>query len=76
MKFDGKDYPANGPNVPSGATSSGKRVNANTLEIVDKIKDKVMDHVTYQVSADGNTLTLTIRETGQPKPLTAVYEKK
>jgi hypothetical protein len=35
-----------------------------------------MDHVAYQVSADGNTLTLTIHETGQPKPLTAVYEKK
>ena len=76
MKLDGKDYPATGPNVPPGATSSGKRVNASTLEITEKIKDKVMDHVAYQVSADGNTLTLTIHETGQPKPLTAVYEKK
>lgn len=76
MRFDGKDYPANGPTVPSGATSSGKRVEASTLEITDKIKDKVMAHVTYQISADGNTLTLTIHETGQPKPLTAVYEKK
>jgi hypothetical protein len=76
LKFDGKDYPETGPNVPPGAASSGKRVNANTLEITDKVKDEVMDHLTYQVSPDGKTLTMTIHETGQPKPLTAVYEKK
>jgi hypothetical protein len=27
------------------------------------------------VSQDGKTLTLTIHETGQPKPLTVVYDK-
>ncbi len=76
MKFDGREYPETGPNVAPGSTTSGKRVNANTLELTDKIKDKVADTATYQVSADGKTLTMTIKETGQPNPVIAVYEKK
>lgn len=75
MKFDGKDYEEKGPNVAAGSMSSGKRVNAHTLEITDKVKGEVMNHTTYKVSPDGKTLTLTIRETGQPKALTIVYDK-
>jgi hypothetical protein len=76
MKFDGKDYPETGPQVAAGSASSGKRLNANTLEITDKIQDKVMDHATFEVSKDGKTLTITVHETGQPNPLTAVYDRK
>jgi hypothetical protein len=75
MKFDGKDYEEKGPDVAPGSVSSGKRVNARTLEITDKVKGEVMDHTKYEVSPDGKTLTLTIRETGQPKALTIVYDK-
>ena len=75
MKFDGKDYEEKGPNVAPGSMSSGKRVNANTLEITNKVKGQIMDRTTYEVSPDGKTLTLTIRETGQPKALTIVYDK-
>jgi hypothetical protein len=75
MNFDGKDYTEKGPNVPAGSTSSGKRVDANTLEITDKIKGELMDHTKYEVSPDGRTLTLTIHETGQPNAVTIVYDK-
>ena len=75
MKFDGKDYEEMGPNVPPGSTSSGKRVNAHTLAVVDKMKGEVTDHSTYTVSPDGKTLTLTIHDAGQPKPITLVYDK-
>jgi hypothetical protein len=75
MNFDGKDYTEHGPNVPAGSMSSGKRVDAHTLEVTDKIKGKVMDHTKFEVSSDGNTLTLTIHETGQPNALTIVYDK-
>lgn len=75
MNFDGKDYEEKGPNVAPGSTSSGKRVDAHTLEVTDKIKGKVMDHTRFQVSEDGKTLTLTIHETGQPNALTIVYDK-
>ncbi|HKV81829.1 MAG TPA: hypothetical protein VJP02_27020 [Candidatus Sulfotelmatobacter sp.] len=75
MKFDGKDYEEKGPNVAPGSTSSGKRLNANTLELTDKVKGQVMDHTKFEVSPNGKTLTLTIHETGQPKPLSVVYNK-
>src|SRR5215467_4087898 len=75
MKFDGKDYEEKGPNVAPGSASSGKRVNAHTLELTNKVKGEVMDHTKFEVSPDGKMLTLTIRETGQPKTLTVVYDK-
>jgi hypothetical protein len=75
MNFDGKDYAEKGPNVPGGSVSSGKRADPHTLEVTDKIKGKVIDHTRYEVSSDGNTLTLTVHETGQPNALTIVYDK-
>jgi hypothetical protein len=75
MNFDGKDYTEKGPTVAAGSTSSGKRVDAHTLEVTDKIKGKVMDHTKFEVSPDGSTLTLTVHETGQPKAVTYVYDK-
>jgi len=75
MKFDGKDYEEKGPNVAPGSRSSAKRVNPHTLNVTDKVKGQVMDHTRYELSPDGKTLTLTIHETGQAKPLTIVYDK-
>jgi hypothetical protein len=75
MKFDGKDYEEKGPNVAPGSMSAGKRVSAHTLDVTDKVKGEVMDHTKFEVSQDGKTLTLTIRETDQPKALTIVYDK-
>lgn len=75
IKFDGKDYAEEGPNVAAGSTSSGKRVDKNTLAVVDKVKGEVTDHTTYKVSADGKTLTMTIHDAGQTKPITIVYDK-
>ena len=75
MKFDGKDYEEKGPNVAPGSMSSGKRMNDHTLEITNKVKGQVTDHTKYEVSPDGKTLTLKIRETGQPKAQTIVYDK-
>jgi hypothetical protein len=75
MKFDGKDYEEKGPSVAPGSMSSGKRVDAHTLDVTDKIKGEVMDHTKFEVSQDGKTLTLTVHETGQPHAVTIVYNK-
>ncbi len=75
MNFDGKDYTEKGPNVAAGSTSSGKRMDANTLEVENKVKGQVMDHTKFEVSPDGKTLTLTVHEMGQPHPITIVYDK-
>jgi hypothetical protein len=76
MKFDGKDYPGEGPNVPAGATSSGRRADQHTLELTDKIKGEAMDTAQFKVSPDMETMTLTVHEKGQPKPLTIVYDRQ
>ena len=75
MKFDGKDYEEKGPTVAPGSTSSGKRVNARTLDVTDKVKGQVMDRTMYEVSPDGKTLTLTIHDAGQPRAISIVYDK-
>ena len=75
MKFDGKDYEEKGPNVAPGSASSGKRIDAHALEVTDKVKGEVMDHTKFELSPDGKTLTLTIHNAGQAKPLTLVYDK-
>lgn len=75
IKFDGKDYEEKGPNVAPGSTSAGKRLDARTLEVTDKVKGDVLDHTKYEVSADGKRLTLTVREAGQQKPILIVYDK-
>ncbi|HEX3685526.1 MAG TPA: hypothetical protein VHU83_23535 [Bryobacteraceae bacterium] len=75
MKFDGKEYTEKGPAVAPGSTASGKRVDARTLELTDKVKGRIVDHEKFEVSPDGKTLTMTLRETGQPNALTIVYDK-
>lgn len=75
MKFDGKDYEEKGPDVPAGSMSSGKRMNPRLLLVTDKIKTQVMDTTSFELSTDGKMLTVTVRETGQPKAQTYVYDR-
>jgi hypothetical protein len=56
-KFDGKDYPATG--IPNTDAVSVKRIDANTVESVQKKDGKVMMTVTTKVSKDGKTRTST-----------------
>jgi hypothetical protein len=76
MKFDGKDYPDTGPNVPAGSVSSGHRVDERTLEMTNKIKGTVMETVQFQVSSDHKTLTTTVHEKGQSNPFTMFYDRQ
>jgi|SRR5689334_7646029 len=68
IMFDGQDYPDVGPNVAAGTTSSGRRVNARTLEVTDKFQGKVTDIRRIELSKDLETLTITVRPVGQSKP--------
>jgi hypothetical protein len=76
MKFDGKDYPDNGPEVPAGSTSSAKRINDRTIGWTDKLKDQVMDHQELKISEDGKTLTQFIKYPGEKIPQTIVYDRQ
>jgi hypothetical protein len=76
VKFDGKAYPAEGANVPAGYGTSGRRVDARTVELTDAIGDKVRDSQEMTLSADGKTLTMTTRPAGRTKPDVLVFERE
>jgi len=76
VKFDGKDYPNEGPAGDRGASSSAQRVDERTLVITDKANGKVTDTETIGLSADLKTLTITTRVPGIDKPSVMVFERK
>lgn len=58
-KFDAKDYPATG--IANADLVSVKRIDANTIETVQKKDGKVVMTITSKVSKDGKTRTSTWR---------------
>lgn len=76
MKFDGKDYPSAGPDVPAGSASSGRRLNEHALELTDKIAGKIMDTQQVELSPDLKTLTLTVRPADQSTPNILVFDRE
>lgn len=76
LKFDGKDYPSVGANVPPGLVNSGRRVDERAVEMTVKIKDKVLDTQGIKVSADGKTLTITVRPVDRSQPNVLVFDRE
>lgn len=76
LKFDGKDYSSQGPNVPANFVTSGRRVNDSTLELTDKIDGKVRDVQQIKLSSDGNTLTMSVKPVSRSKPNILVFDRE
>lgn len=76
LKFDGKDYPIEGPNADRGASSSIRQVNERTLVITDKARGKVTDTEEIGLSADLKMLTITVHMVGRDKTNVMVFERK
>lgn len=76
VKFDGNDYPNEGPNVRRGASSSMRRVNERTLVITDKANGKVTATEEIGLSADLRSLTITVHIPGRDKPNVMTFERK
>jgi hypothetical protein len=75
--YDGKDYPVTGSNVAD--TVSLKRIDARTSERTDKKGGKVVQTFRRVVSADGKTMTVTIKgktDKGQPMNNVVVFDKQ
>ncbi len=75
LKFDGKDYPSEGPNARPGASSSMRRVDERALVITDKASGTVTDTEDVALSADLKTLTITVHVVGRDKPTVLVFER-
>jgi hypothetical protein len=75
-KFDGKEYPNEGPNARGGASASIRRVDERALVLTDKTDGKVMDTEAIEVSPDLKTLTITVQIPGREKPNVMVFKRK
>lgn len=75
VKFDGKDYPNEGPNVAQGSVSSGRRVNERTLQLTDKMNGKTVGTEEIELSPDHKTLTMTVHAGGRSKPNILVFDR-
>jgi hypothetical protein len=76
FKFDGKDYPVEGPGLAKGSTSSARRVDERTLEVVEKVNGEVTRTERREISADLKTLTRTIHPVGHRDPNIFVFERQ
>jgi hypothetical protein len=75
VKFDGKDYPYDGPDVYRGASASAQRVDERSFVITDKANGTVTDTETVGLSADLKTLTITTQVPGSDKPVVMVFHR-
>lgn len=76
LKLDGKDYPDTDDRAAEGSTSSSRRVNESTLEVTERVKDKITKTERIELSADHKTLTRTVHPAGQRDPNIFVYERQ
>ena len=76
VKFDAKDYPNEGPNVPQGSVCSGRRVNERTLQLTDKVKAKTVGTEEIELSPEHKTLTMTVHAGGRSKPNILVFDRE
>lgn len=75
FKYDGKDYPIQNSFM---STVSVKRTNARTSERTGKVRGQIVETSTRTVSADGKTLTITIKgdNDGTEYSSTQVFRKE
>jgi hypothetical protein len=75
-KFDGKDNPVKGPNVPDGFTIALKKTGPKSLEYVQKQNGKELYKGTWTVSDDGKTITIVDAAVGTNEKTTSVYDRQ
>jgi hypothetical protein len=76
VKFDGKDYPNQGPDAGRDSTSSIRQVDEHTLEMNGKAGGKVTDTREIRISPDGRTLTITVHAPGRSQPDVLVFDRE
>jgi hypothetical protein len=76
FKLDGKEYMPKGPRVPKGLSVSGKQIDEHKMELTSKLKGHITETDSWELSADGKTLTNTINFAGESKPEVDVYDRQ
>jgi hypothetical protein len=76
VKFDGKQYPEEGPNVNPGAMASIRRLGDRAVEITEKVGDKIVNTQQITLSPDLKTLTSTSRPPGGGEPRVFIFDRQ
>ncbi len=76
FKTDGKEYQEKGPRVAKGTSVSAQQKDANTVVLTYKLNGKTTETDSWQLSADGKTLSNTINFSGVSKPEVDVYDRQ
>ena len=77
LKLDGKDYRNAGPNAAMLPSSSVRRLDARTLELVDRTSNgKVYDTQKIALSPDLSTLSMAVQKEGRAQPTILVFERQ
>jgi hypothetical protein len=76
VRFDGKEYAVDGSSAGQGAAISAQRVDEHNLVITHKYNEKFMGTEDVGLSADTNTLTVTLHYAGRDKPDVMVYQRQ
>ncbi len=75
-KFDGKDYPIEGPNVPAGITIALRRTGPRSYDFTRKHSGKELNKGSVAVSDDGKTTTVIGMAVGSNEKTKAVYDRQ
>ncbi len=76
VKFDGKDYPDEGPNAAPGSVSSARLASRHVVQMTDKVKGKTVDTRKITLSPDVKTLTMIVYPLGQVNPNVFVFDRE
>lgn len=74
LKFDGKEVTPTGPTVPKGLTVSATKEGPRSIEITERLNNKVIYRGRITISADGKTMTQVGHAPGEA-PTRVVYQK-
>lgn len=75
LKFNGKDYPEEGPRIPAGMTVSARMTGPHTVKVTTKLNGMPIDTEDWEISADGGTFTYTELDAGTTNPKIVVLHR-
>lgn len=75
LKFDGKEYPEEGPRIPPGLTVSARMTGPRTVAATTRLNGKVLETEEWEVSPDGSTYTYIEHDTGAAEPVVIILHR-
>jgi len=76
VKFDGNDYPPAGASPTAGSTTSARRLADHSIELIKKLKGRVVGTREITVSDDRKTLTMTMHLVDQRLPNILIFDRE